>query len=218
VSQRGQRRISESTVRRLSVYLRFLRELARQGRELVSSRQLARGCGTTPAQVRKDLSLFGSFGKRGRGYTVDELRRTLEGILGLGRRWKVALVGVGKIGSALLGYQDLARRGFDIAAAFDSDPAKTGQVISGVQVYRAARLTEIVRQQHIELGIIATPPDSAQAVADELVAAGAGAILNFAPVEIDVPDRVTVRTMDVALELEGLSFVLTSEERVPSGE
>ncbi len=218
MSQRGQRRISESTVRRLSVYLRFLRELARQGRELVSSRQLARGCGTTPAQVRKDLSLFGSFGKRGRGYTVDELRRTLEGILGLGRRWKVALVGVGKIGSALLGYQDLARRGFDIAAAFDSDPAKTGQVISGVQVYRAARLTEIVRQQHIELGIIATPPDSAQAVADELVAAGAGAILNFAPVEIDVPDRVTVRTMDVALELEGLSFVLTSEERVPSGE
>jgi redox-sensing transcriptional repressor len=218
MSPGGQRRISESTVRRLSVYLRFLRELTRQGRELVSSRQLARGCGTTPAQVRKDLSLFGSFGKRGRGYTVDELRRTLEGILGLGRRWRVALVGVGKIGSALLGYQDFARRGFDIAAAFDSDPAKAGQVVSGVRVYSAERLTEVVRMQHIELGIIATPPESAQTVADELVGAGVGAILNFAPVEIDVPDSVTVRTMDVALELEGLSFVLTSGDRMPSRE
>ena len=216
MNQRGQRRISESAVRRLSVYLRFLRELTRQGRDLVSSRQLARGCGTTPAQVRKDLSLFGSFGKRGRGYAVDELRRTLEGILGLGRRWRVALVGVGKIGSALLGYQDLARRGFDIVAAFDTDPSKTGQDVSGVRVYPAERLTEVVRAQHLELGIIATPPESAQAVANELAAAGVGAILNFAPVEIDVPERVAVRTMDVALELEGLSFVLTNGHRLAS--
>ncbi len=213
MSDRTSRRISESTVRRLSVYLRFLRELARQGREVVSSRQLAGGCGTTPAQVRKDLSLFGSFGKRGRGYTVDELRHTLEGILGLGRRWRVALVGAGKIGSALLGYQDLARRGFDIVAAFDTDPAKAGRAMASVPVYAADRLSEVVSDEHVEIGIIATPPESAQAVAETLVSAGVGAILNFAPVAIDVPERVTVRTMDVALEMEGLSYVLSGAHR-----
>ncbi|HKK08851.1 MAG TPA: redox-sensing transcriptional repressor Rex, partial [Gemmatimonadota bacterium] len=133
MSGTANRRISESTVRRLSIYLRYLRDLRRQGTSLVSSREMADGCGTTPAQVRKDLSLFGSFGKRGQGYGVDELALTLERILGLGRRWKVALVGVGKIGSALLGYHDLARRGFDIVAAFDTDPGKVGCRLAGVE-------------------------------------------------------------------------------------
>jgi redox-sensing transcriptional repressor len=217
MTDRAERRISESTVRRLSVYLRYLRELARLGRDLASSSELARGCGTTPAQVRKDLSLFGSFGKRGRGYAVDELRRILEGILGLGRRWRVGLVGVGKIGSALLGYQDLTRRGFDIIAAFDSDPSRTGRCQAGVEIYAAERMAEIVASERLEMGIIATPPGSAQSVVDVLVGAGVGAILNFAPVELDVPENVAVRTMDVVLELEGLSFALTSGDRLSSG-
>lgn len=205
------RRISESTVRRLSIYLRFLRELRRQEMSLVSSREMADGCGTTPAQVRKDLSLFGSFGKRGQGYGVDELSLTLENILGLDRRWRVALVGVGKIGAALLGYHDLARRGFDIVAAFDTDERKVGRTVSGVEVRTAEDLPRIVAAEDLELGIIATPPPTAQGVADELVEAGVRGILNFAPVEVDVPAGVSVRTMDVALELEGLSFSLAGD-------
>lgn len=204
-------RISDSTVRRLSVYLRLLRELSDEGREIVSSRELAERSGTTSAQVRKDLSLFGSFGKRGRGYTVSELESSLRGILGLGRRWRVALVGVGKIGSALLGYEDLTRRGFDIVAAVDTDPAKVGRRVFGVVVTPLAELERTVREREVDMGILATPPEAAQAVADRLVEAGVDGLLNFAPVKLTAPDDVAVRSMDVALELEGLSFALSFE-------
>ena len=201
--------ISESTVRRLSVYLRLLRELEGEDREIVSSKELATRSGTTPAQVRKDLSLFGSFGKRGRGYTVPELVATLEGILGLERSWRVALVGAGRIGSALLGYRDLRERGFEVVAAFDVDPAKVDRVVDGVAISAMERLEEIVAERDVEMGIVATPPGAAQEVADRLVEAGVRALLNFAPVKLDVPDRVVVRSMDVALEMEGLSFALS---------
>lgn len=204
-------RISDSTVRRLSVYLRLLRELSDEGREIVSSRELAERSGTTSAQVRKDLSLFGSFGKRGRGYTVSELESSLRSILGLGRRWRVALVGVGKIGSALLGYEDLTRRGFDIVAAVDTDPAKVGRRVFGVVVTPLAELERTVREREVDMGILATPPEAAQAVADRLVEAGVDGLLNFAPVKLTAADDVAVRSMDVALELEGLSFALSFE-------
>ena len=202
-------RISDSTVRRLSVYLRLLRELIEEDREVVSSRELAERSGTTSAQVRKDLSLFGSFGKRGRGYTVPELEASLRGILGLGRRWRVGLVGVGKIGSALLGYEDLTRRGFDVVAAFDNDAAKIGRTVFGVEVSALAELEPIVREREVEMAILATPPEAAQEVADRLVRAGVRGLLNFAPVKLDAPDEVAVRSMDVALEMEGLSFALS---------
>lgn len=202
-------RISDSTVRRLSVYLRLLRELIEDGREIVSSRELAERSGTTSAQVRKDLSLFGSFGKRGRGYTVSELESSLRGILGLGRRWRVALVGVGKIGSALLGYEDLMRRGFDVVAAFDNDPAKVGTAVFGIEVTALADLEPTVREREVEMAIVATPPEAAQEVTDRLVEAGVDGLLNFAPVKLDAPDGVAVRSMDVALEMEGLSFALS---------
>ena len=205
-------RISDSTVRRLSVYLRLLRELAEEGREIVSSRELAERSGTSPAQVRKDLSLFGSFGKRGRGYTVSELEASLQGILGLGRRWRVALVGVGKIGSALLGYEDLARRGFDIVAAFDNDPDKVGRTMFGVDVTDMTELEPTLREREVEMAIVATPPEAAQGVADRLVETGVTGLLNFAPVKLDAPDGVAVRSMDVALEMEGLSFALSFDE------
>lgn len=207
----SQPRISESTVRRLSVYLRLLRELESEEREIVSSQELATRSGTTSAQVRKDLSLFGSFGKRGRGYTVPELASTLEGILGLERRWRVALVGVGRIGSALLGYRDLRNRGFDVVAAFDVDPGKVGTEVDGIRIVPMDRLEVVVEERGVEMGIVAVPPDAAQDVADRLAEAGVRALLNFAPVKLDVPDEVVVRSMDVALELEGLSFALSHE-------
>lgn len=205
-------RISDTTVRRLSLYLRLLREMEGEGREVVSSKQLAGRSGTTPAQVRKDLSLFGSFGKRGRGYTVPDLAEQLEEILGLGRRWRVALVGAGKIGTALLGYRDLSYRGFDILAAFDTDPGKVGKRVSGVVVHPLEELPRVVGEERLEIGIIATPPEAAQEAADRLVEAGISGILNFAPVKLETPSAVKVRTMDVALEMEGLTFALTFAE------
>lgn len=213
----SRRNVSDSTVRRLSVYVRAL---GRLDAEVVSSRQLAAESGTTPAQVRKDLSMFGSFGKRGRGYRVAELRETLRSILGLEGRWPVCLVGAGKIGTALLDFQDLERRGFHIVAAFDNDPRKVGRVVAGVSVEPMESLEEIVAEREIAIGIIATPPEAAQETADRLVAAGLRGILNFAPVRLSAPSGVVVRGVDVTLELEGLTFALAGdagEERRVSG-
>ncbi|MEE9208674.1 MAG: redox-sensing transcriptional repressor Rex [Gemmatimonadota bacterium] len=204
------RRISESTVRRLSRYLRLLRDLTTQREEVVSSQELAARSGTTAAQVRKDLSVFGSFGQRGRGYPVPELERTLERILGLEKKWCVVLVGAGKIGTALLGYSDLADRGFDVVAAFDTDTDKIGSNLFGVRVFPVSDLNEVVRARGVEVAIIATPPEAAQDTARLLEQAGVRGILNFAPVGLEVSEEVSVRTMDVALELEALSFALSS--------
>jgi len=206
-------KISDSAVRRLSIYLRLLRDLGDQGAVLVSSRELAERAGATSAQVRKDLSLFGSFGKRGRGYSVAELAATLEEILGLRRHWRVALVGVGKIGTALLGYQDLNRRGFEVVAAFDTATGKVGERQFGVLISPLAELKTIVRDRSVEIGIIATPPEAAQDVARRLADAGVTAILNFAPVKLNLPEEVSLKTMDVAMELEGLSFQLAAGRR-----
>jgi redox-sensing transcriptional repressor len=203
------RRISDSAVRRLSAYLRFLRELSRQGRDVVSSPQLAEGTGTTAAQVRKDLSAFGSFGTRGRGYPVDALRGRLQEILGLGRRWRVAVVGVGKIGGALLGYGDLARRGFDVVAAFDADPRKIGSERFGVVVCSMEDLEGVLRERDVEIAILAVPPEAAREVAERLAAAGVGGILSFAGAGLCIDDRAVVRAVDVTLELEGLTYALS---------
>jgi len=163
--------------------------------------------------VRKDLSLFGSFGKRGRGYAVGPLRQTLGEILGVDRVWKVALVGVGKIGSALLGYGDLGARGYDVVAAFDVDPAKIGTRVFSVDVAALADLGRIVRERGVEIGIVATPPEVAADVARLLGEAGVRAILNFAPTQLHEIDGVPVRTVDIVLELEGLSYLLTAARR-----
>ena len=212
------KKISESAVRRLSLYLRLLRVAAGK-QELISSQELAERSGATSAQIRKDLSLFGSFGQRGRGYEVHELIETLEGILGLGRRWRVAIVGVGKLGSALLGYRELSERGFDVVAAFDIDGGKVGAKLGGLEVSRIDSLERVVREREVKIGIITTPPEAAPDVADRLTRAGVSAILNFAPVKIGGNEGTVVRTMDLALELEGLTFALTSSrgaERSPA--
>ena len=207
-------RIPDSTVRRLSLYLRMLRELGRTNREFVSSHELAGRAGATSAQVRKDLSLFGSFGKRGRGYSVGSLSNTLEEILGLVRTWKVGLVGVGKIGTALLGYRDLDARGFDIVAAFDVDAAKIGKQVFGLTVSPLSDLERIVKECGVEIGIVATPPEVAAEVAKSLGDVGVGAILNFAPTDLQVSDCVAVRAVDIVLELEGLSYLLATARRL----
>lgn len=212
------KKISDSAVRRLSQYLRLLRDLEGRGQALVSSRELADGSGTTAAQVRKDLSLFGSFGQRGRGYSVVELTGALEGILGLGRVWRVGLVGAGKIGTALLGYPDLAQRGYEFVAAFDVDPEKIGRRVFGVEISPLDELESLVDRRAVEIAVIATPPAVAQEVADRLGRAGVPAILNFAPVKLAAPPATTVRTMDVSLELEGLSFALSNPHRNGGGD
>lgn len=202
-------KVAESTIRRLSLYLRFLEEFEEQGAETVSSEALAGRGGTTSAQVRKDLSFFGSFGKRGLGYSVPELAGRLRGIIGLGHRYPLALIGAGKIGSALVQHRGFAERGFDIAAIFDRDPEKIGQSWNGHSVRDISELEAALTAEPVEIGVITTPADAAQEVADRLVALGVKAILNFAPVKLDVPSDVTVKTVNLALELEVLSYALT---------
>ena len=202
-------KVAESTIRRLSLYLRFLEEFEEQGTETVSSEALAGRGGTTSAQVRKDLSFFGSFGKRGLGYSVPELAGRLRTIIGLGHRYPLALIGAGKIGSALVQHSGFAERGFDIAAIFDQDPGKIGQSWDGNLVCDIGQLEAMLTAEPVEIGVITTPADAAQGVADRLVALGVKAILNFAPVQLDVPDDVTVKSVNLALELEVLSYALT---------
>ncbi len=202
-------RISESTIRRLSHYYRVLQEVEAEGRRMISSHRLAEREGITSAQVRKDLSYFGSFGRRGLGYNVAHLRQEIRTILGLDQRWRVALVGAGNIGTALASYRGFGDQGFDIVAVYDRDPARVGQRVANVPVRDLAELTPGVAQGQFELGVIATPVRAAQEVANQLVAAGVRGILNFAPRKLFVPSQVALRTVDMTMEFEGLSFALT---------
>ncbi len=204
------RKIADSTVRRLSLYLRFLEEFEGQGIDTVSSDALAARGGTTSAQVRKDLSFFGSFGKRGLGYSVPELAGRLRDILGLKRRYRVALIGAGKIGSALIQYRGFRQRGFDVVAVFDVAPEKIGQQWEGLTVRSIAELEREVTANPVDIAVLVTPAEAAQSVADRLVKLGLKAILNFAPLQLSVPDDVEVKTVNLALELETLSFGLAN--------
>jgi redox-sensing transcriptional repressor len=202
-------RISESTIRRLSHYYRVLEEVEAEGKRLISSHRLAEREGVTSAQVRKDLSTFGSFGRRGLGYNVSHLREEIRGILGLDRRWRVALVGAGHIGSALLAYRGFTAQGFDIVAVFDRDPARVGQSLGDLIVRDVSELAAAAESLGIDIGVIATPIRAAQEVADALAAAGVRGILNFAPRKLFVPGHVALRTVDMTVEFESLSFSLT---------
>ena len=204
------RKISDSTVRRLSLYLRFLEQAELQHRPTISSGELARLGGTTSAQVRKDLSFFGSFGKRGLGYTVAELATQIRDILGLKRSYRVVLVGAGKIGGALVQYQGFRQRGFNIVAIYDLDAKKIGTKWNGLVVRDVRQLEHDLKKEATDIAIVVTPAESAQAIVDRLVQAGVKAILNFAPVPLVVPPDVEVKTVNMALELETLSFALAN--------
>ena len=207
------RRIADSTVRRLSLYLRFLEESTNRGLVTISSDELARRGGTTSAQVRKDLSFFGSFGKRGLGYSVPELTESLREILGLRRDWQVIIVGAGKIGTALAQYRGFRQRGFRVTAVYDRDPKKIGTRWDTLTVRDMAEIERDIAKEHPDIAVLTTPAEEAQVVVDRLVSAGMRALLNFAPVQLQVPPDVTLKNVNMAMELEGLSFALTNRDR-----
>jgi len=198
--------LPEATVARLPEYLRSLHHLAEAGHDTVSSDGLATAAGVNSAKLRKDLSHLGSYGTRGVGYDVALLIEQIEYVLGLTQRRAVALVGVGNLGHALAGYAGFATRGFRIAALFDADPGRVGEHINGLVVQHMDDLPEVVAAEEIAIAVIATPAHAAQLVTDRLVAAGVTSILNFAPCVLSVPDGVDVRKVDLAVELQILSF------------
>lgn len=206
------KRIADSTVRRLSIYLRFLEEFEGNGLATISSDELARRGGTTSAQVRKDLSFFGSFGKRGLGYSVPELAAAIREILGLQREWRVIIVGAGKIGAALAQYRGFRQRGFQIIAAYDTNPEKIGRTLDGVTVRDMARLEADIAADKPDIAVIAIPSEGAQETLDRLVRSGMTAVLSFAAAQLHAPPEVTVKTVNMAMELEGLTFALTNRD------
>jgi redox-sensing transcriptional repressor len=203
-------KISEYTVRRLSVYYRILEETERHGTEVVSSAALARLAGTNSAQIRKDLSYFGNFGKRGRGYRVTVLKQEIRSILGLTRKWKVVLAGAGNLGHALSANKDFGLHGFDVVAIFDVDPEKIGRTWDGVPIHHIEECAEVVQRTGAELAIVVTPGPAAQSAVDKLAAAGIRGFLNFAPGKIEVSDAISLRHVDITIELEGLTYALHS--------
>src|SRR6476660_1903778 len=178
MNSQAMKRIADSTVRRLSIYLRFLEEFEGRGLSTVSSEELARRGGTTSAQVRKDLSFFGSFGKRGLGYSVPELTESLREILGLRRDWQVIIVGAGKIGTALAQYKGLRQRGFRVTAVYDRDPTKIGTKWDSLTVRDMVHIERDIAKEHPDIAVLTTPAEEAQSVVDRLVAAGVRALLN----------------------------------------
>ncbi|MDR7867212.1 MAG: redox-sensing transcriptional repressor Rex [Sporomusaceae bacterium] len=203
--------ISKATIDRLPLYFRTLRLIQQEGTEIISSEELGRRIGVTPEQIRKDLASFGEFGKKGVGYFVRELIRNIGEILGLHRNWNIAIVGVGHLGWALANYRNFASLGFNLAAVFDVDPAKIGQLIGGVEIFSLDRLEEVARERNIHIGVITVPAESAQAVADKLVAAGVRGIWNFAPIKLNVAENVRLVSEDLSVGLSSISYYLSRQ-------
>lgn len=208
-------RIPKPTALRLSLYLRELHERIESGRERVSSKVLGDALGLTDAQVRKDLACFGQFGQSGVGYRASDLRERIRHIMGRDRGWNLAIVGVGNIGRAILAYRRFREDGFQFVAAFDHSPQVVGQTIAGVRVMPMESIASEVRAKHIEIGVIATPGDSAQEVAERLVDAGIEGILNFAPRRLSVPARVSVGAVDLTVALEQIAFDISVHRVAP---
>jgi len=205
--------VSEMTTGRLSVYLRCLTYLESESQETVSSSELAARFHLSSAQIRKDLACFGEFGTRGVGYNVSRLKEHLVRTLGVDRKRNVLIVGAGNLGMALADYHGFNERGFEIAGLVDVDPDKVGRASrTGIPVFGYDRLADVVRDHAVDIGIIAVTPDAAQKVYDALVAAGVVAILNFAPVQIRAHDEVKLKSVDLRINLESLSYYLKNVE------
>lgn len=205
-------KVPEATIKRLSIYMRVLRDLEKKGVEIISSAALADLCGANAAQIRKDLTYFGEFGIRGVGYFVKELHFDIRKVLGLNKKRNVALIGVGNLGRALLSYSNFHEHGYNFVAAFDADPEKEGAVLpGGITVSPMARLSDEAREKEIDIAIITTPAGSAQAVADAVVRAGIKGILNFAPAQINVPKQVKVKKVDLTTEFDNLAYHLYAD-------
>jgi len=204
--------IPDVVIDRLPVYVRALDALESEGRAVVNSQELGERLSVTPAQIRKDLSYFGRFGKQGRGYSVSHLREELRQILGLTREWPVVLVGVGKLGRAVLGYDGFGPQGFRIVEAFDSDAKIVGTSQNGLTVKSVDALPQELRKSRAEMAIVAVPAASAQRVIDTLVANGVKAILNYAPIAAHVPPRVRIKDIDPVLALQSMTFYVKAQQ------
>ncbi len=203
-------RIPLPTVNRLSLYLKCFSELASSGTEYASSDQIARSIGLNPAQVRKDLAYFGKFGRRGFGYHVEQLKEHISKILGTHKQWRLAVVGTGNLGRALLMYPGFQARGFKIIAGFDVDPAKVGWELDGARIYHMDEIEKVIKKEKIDIVVITTPKDSLDAVMARLKETDIKGVLNFAGKHLK-DEKIIVRNVDVALELEQLTFFLTNK-------
>jgi redox-sensing transcriptional repressor len=197
---------SLETIKRLSLYLRNLKRLEESGIDVISSDKISQFLNVTPVQFRKDLSYFGGFGKRGVGYKVERLIEEIEKILGVNKQWKIAIVGVGLLGSALLGFEGFSKFNLNISNAFDASHEKIGKMRKKVKIEDINNLKKVIKKNNIKIAILSTPPEFAQSVTNELTEAGIRGILNFAPVILQVPEHVSVSNVDMACELESLVF------------
>jgi len=213
-TQDDSQKISDSTVARLSKYYRTLLYLQQRGTDTISSEGLAQHNGITAAQVRKDLSCFGAFGRRGLGYNVADLKANIARIMGLTRPYKVALIGVGNIGRALIDFDQFRMQGFQITVAYDKDPGKIGKIVHGITVRGQDDLERDLRDERVDIAVVSVPAAVAQSVVDRVVASGVKAILNFAPINIIVPKGVFIRHENMAIEIESLSFALNNPNLV----
>jgi redox-sensing transcriptional repressor len=208
--------IPDIVIRRLPIYVRTLRKLHAKGVLSVSSEELADHIGVTAAQIRRDLSYFGKFGKQGKGYDTDFLARAIGSILRLDRQWPVVLVGLGNLGRAIAGYRGFTPSSFNIVALFDRNPQNIGMVVNDMEIQSEDHLTEVIARERIKIGILASPSVFAQEVADKMVEGGVEAILNYAPVILKVPDYVTIRDIDPVTALQSMTYYLSNRERVPA--
>ncbi len=201
--------IPDIVIGRLPVYLRALTRLAQEGQEVTSSHELGQRLGISSAQIRKDLSHFGGFGKQGTGYQIHYLIEQLQQVLKVNQEWEVVLVGAGDLGSALAHYRGFTERGFRIACVFDNSPTKIGKQVGGFAVMSLDNMQEIIRERAIKIAMIAVPAEKAQEVADRLIEAGVRAILNYAPMNLNVPTDVHVQYIDPVVQLQRMTYYLS---------
>lgn len=201
-------KVPDISITRLFIYLRTLKNFEKNGLSTVSSEKLAERIGFNPHQVRKDLSYFGQFGRRGIGYEICQLNKAITEILGLNRRRKMAICGIGNLGSALFAYKGFKEQGFDIVALFDRDRKKIGQILDKIEIKDNNDIEEIVKKKGVEIAVIAVPVNSAQEVVDKFIKAGVKTLLNFTPTKLNVPSDVKLRNVDLSVELVNLSHYL----------
>lgn len=204
-------KIPAATISRLSIYSRALEDLAEGSDSVISSKRLAEICGVNPAQIRKDLAYFGQFGVRGVGYFIKELLFDIKKILGLNKQWRLALVGCGNLGCAVVAHEGFVQQGYYFVGAFDVDPMKVGLKLStGITIHHTDKLEEICRNEGVEIGVICTPPEHAQGIADRLISVPVRGILNFAPAQLVVCDTCKVENVDFTVKLDNLAYHLTA--------
>lgn len=212
---RPAKKIPSTTISRLSLYIRALEKLRAEGHLAISSHSLGAVAGVSAAQIRKDLAYFGQFGIPGRGYYVDNLYREIAQIMGLNRRWRVALAGVGHLGYALLGYKGFKKQGYDVVVAFDKDSALIGMELEGVKIFDIAEAAPVIAATRAEIGVLAVPAASAQEACEALIKGGLKYILCFSPEKLSVPPDVYVKRVDLTMELEWLSYFATKISQPP---